>query len=194
MKIGTSCLLLGACLLTGCWQKSVHPFYERGDVAFDEKLFGSWREAKDTEASPDDKAQVWSFSPSGDMTYKLEIKDGENTQSYEARLFKLDGQQLLDIQPTERTVSTIPAHNLFKVVATQPKLELAALNIDWVQKWLRQNPEALAHFAVPDPEHRHDRDKDELVLSADTKALQKFLREHLKEDEFFGKPQAFKKH
>jgi len=193
MKIGTSCLLLGACLLIGCWQKSVQPFYEKSDVTFDEKLFGTWREAKDTEPSPDDKPQTWTFSAGGDMTYKLEIKDGEETQSYEARLFKLDGQPLLDIHPTERTVSTIPAHNLFKVVATEPKLELAALNIDWVQKWLRQNPEALAHFAVPDPEQRHNRDKDELVLSADTKALQKFLRAHLKDDDFFGKNQTFKK-
>ena len=193
MKIRISCLLLGACLLTGCWQKSINPFYERADVVFDEHLVGSWRESTDSEPAPDDKVPVWTFSPGGNMSYKLEIQDGEEAHSYAAHLFKLDGQQLLDIFPTDRAISTIPVHNLFKVVTTQPKIELAALNIDWVQKWLRQNPETLAHIAIPDAEHRHNREKDELVLSADTKSLQKFLREHLKDDEIFGKTQVFKK-
>jgi len=192
MKIRTSCLLLSACLLAGCWQKSLNPFYTAADLAFDAKLVGSWKEKKESSDGKEEKGQEWTFTGGAGKGYKLEIEDGDETHRYEAHLFKLDGHRFLDIVPTERTVSTIPAHNLFKVIEIGPSLQLAALNINWVQKWLRANPTSLAHIAVIDPEHRDDREKDELVLTADTKALQKCLRENWSDPDLFGGPVVFK--
>lgn len=192
MKIRTSCLLLSACLLAGCWQKSLNPFYTAADLAFDSKLAGSWKEKKESSDGKEEKGQDWTFTAGPDKGYKLEIEDGDETHRYDAHLFKLDGHRLLDIVPTERTVSTIPAHNLFRVIEIGPTLQLAALNPDWVHKWLRKNPGALAHVAVVDPEHRDDREKDELVLTAETKALQKFLREHWSDADLFTGPVVFK--
>jgi hypothetical protein len=42
----TFAMLMAVVLLTGCWQKSVYPFYKDKDVYFDEKLLGTWREDK----------------------------------------------------------------------------------------------------------------------------------------------------
>ena len=48
-------------------------------------------------------------------------------------------------------------------------------------------------MTIVDPEHRDDRDKDEIVLTADTKALQKFVREHLNDEDFFVGDSVLKK-
>ncbi|HEY0550045.1 MAG TPA: hypothetical protein VGF13_10630 [Verrucomicrobiae bacterium] len=191
MKLRTLCLLLGAGLLAGCWQKSLNAFYTPGDVISDGKLARAWREKKVNSEGKEEPGQIWTFTESGDKSYKVEIKDGDESHHYEAHLFKLDDHRLLDLMPTERTVSTIPAHNLFRVTEIETNLQLARLSIDWMQKWLRQHPASLAHIAVIDPDHRDDRENDELVLTAETKALQKFLREHWNDADFFADTVTF---
>ena len=193
MKIRTSGLLLSACLLAGCWQKSLNPFYATADLAFDAKLAGSWKEKKESANESDEKGMLWTFTTGPEKGYKLEIQDGDEKHPYVAYLFKLDGHRMLDLMPAERAVSTIPAHNLFRVMELGPELRLTMLNPDWVHKWLRKNPTSLAHIAIVDPENRDDREKDELVLTADTKALQKFLREHWDDADLFTGPVSFKR-
>ena len=192
MKLRTSCVLLGACLLTGCWQKSLNPFYTAADVTFDARLVGSWSERKESKDGQEEKGQDWTFTDANRGGYKLEIEDGDETHPYEAHLFTLGEHRFLDIAPVERSLSTIPAHHLFKVIEIGPSLQLAALNTNWLQKWLRKNPKALAHVAVADPEHRDNREKDELVLTANTKALQKFLQDNWSDAGLFTGAVTFK--
>ena len=192
MKIRTVCLLLGALLLAGCWQKSLHPFYQPQDLVFDDGLLGTWREGEEPKAGDEDTGNVWRFARRDAGGYELELADGDQTNRYVAQLFELDNVLLLDIVPAERTMSTIPAHNLFKVITTERQLALAALNTDWMQKWLRKNPGRLAHFAVVDTDHPEDRKTDEFVLTADTAALQKFLRAHWGETNLFAEPEPLR--
>src|SRR5215210_6049890 len=107
MKTQTTGLLLAALLLAGCWQKSLNPFYTATDLIFDAKLAGSWKEYK---GENNEGGNIWKFSDAdaATKTYKLEIADGDEKQTYDARLFQLDGQRLLDIVSRERGVSTIP--------------------------------------------------------------------------------------
>ena len=191
MKLRTLCLLIGAGLLAGCWQKSLNAFYTPGDVISDAKLVRAWHEKKVNSEGKEEPGQVWTFTESDEKSYKLEIKDGDETHRYEAHLFKLNDHLLLDLLPTERTVSTIPAHSLFKVTEMGANLQMARLSIDWMQKWLRKNPGSLAHMAVIDPDNRDDREKDELILTAETKALQKFLREHWNDADLFAGTMTF---
>jgi len=192
MKIRTSCLLLTALLLAGCWQKSISPFYTTKDLVSEPKLVRTWREAKDSNDASDNDRMTWTFTNAGEKRFDLVLQDKNEKHEFEARLFKLGEERFLDLESQTRAVSTVPAHHLFKVVELTPDLKLAALSIDWVQKWLGNHPGALAHIAIVDPEHRDDRDKDELVLTADTKALQKFVGEHLTDDGFFDKPTVLK--
>jgi hypothetical protein len=191
MKPRITCLLLSAVFLAGCWQKSLNPFYTTADVAYEGRLIGAWHEQKDG-SNDGEKPRAWTFTEGLNKGYKLEIQEKDETHSYAGHFFKLDGYQLLDIIPAKQAVSTIPAHHLFKVVELEPNLKLAMLDIEWMQEWLRKNPGALAHIAIADPDSPDDREQDELVLTAETQALQKFLKQHWNEPKLFSEPIVLK--
>lgn len=194
MKTKTTCLLLLTGLLAGCWQKSVSPFYTAKDVVAESKLAGVWREPRDPNETAEDNRATWEFTRGDDKRFDLVIWNKEDRQEYDAYVFKLGDERYLDIGSKSRAISTTPVHHLFKLISVEPELKLAALNTDWMQKWLRNHPESIAHVAVIDPEHREDRDKDELVLTASTKSLQAFVRQHAAEENFFAEPTVFRRH
>jgi len=188
MKIRTSCLLLLAVLLAGCWQKSVQPFYTAGDVIAEPKLAGKWTEQKES-----DDRMTWTFTDAGDKRWNVLVQSKDEKYEFEGRVFKMGNDRFLDLVGKVSGVSTIPAHHLFRIVELGSELKMTGLNTDWVKKWLKKNPSSLAHIVAPDPEHRDDRDSDEYILTADTKALQKFVREHLNDEDFFVGDTVLKK-
>ena len=188
MKTKTTCLLLMTGLVAGCWQKSANPFYTAKDTMAEPKLAGVWREPRDPGETGEDNRATWEFTRGDDKRFDLVIWNKDDRQEYDAHVFKLGDERYLDIGSKSRAISTMPVHHLFKVTSVEPDLKLAALNTDWMQKWLRSHPESLAHVAIYDPEHRDERDKDELVLTATTKALQAFLRQHTGDENFFAEP------
>lgn len=189
MKLRTTGLLLTALLLAGCWQKSVNPFYTAKDLVAEPKLSGTWKEQKQ---NAHENKMIWTFNDATSLRHDLTIRDDKDKHTYDAHVFRLDGARYLDLLPSRpREVSQMPVHHLFKLEEVGETLKIAPLNIEWVQTWLRKNPGALAHTAVVDPENRDDREQDELVLTADTKALQSFLRKHAKEEKFWGKTVTF---
>jgi ribonuclease BN (tRNA processing enzyme) len=188
MKLRTSGLLLTAVLLAGCWQKSVHPFYTEKDLVAEPKLSGTWKEQKDGD---EDNKMIWTFNDATPLRFDLTFRKGDEKLEYDAHVFRLEGTRFLDIMSRSREVSTLPVHHLFKIEELGATLKIAPLSTEWMQKWLRKNPASLAHVVVIEPEHRDDREQDELVLTADTKALQSFLRTHLNDEGFFTKPTTF---
>ena len=183
MKLKAMCLLLGALVLAGCFQKSLHAFYTPGDVVAEPKIIGAWQQLD--EQGNKEKGQIWTFTESGQKNYRLGYTNENETLNYEARVFTLDDQRFMDIVSIGESVSTIPSHHLFKVVEVGSHLQVAMLNLDWMRKWLRQNPASLSHIVVVNPQHREDRDQDEFILTADTKALQAFVRQHRNDADFF---------
>lgn len=192
MKIRTTCLLLMTLAVAGCWQKSVSPFYTTADLVAEPALAGVWREPKTPGDSGDDDPPLWEFVDVGGKRFDLVIRDKTERYEYDAHVFKLGANRFLDLGSKARSVSGVPAHHLFKLEVGSD-VKLAALNTDWMQKWLRKNPGSLPHVTVIDPEHRDDRDKDELVLTAETAALQRFVREHSADESFFVEPVALKR-
>ena len=190
MKTKLSCLFVGLCLLTGCWQKSLLPFYQATDVRFDPKLLGAWKFTTD-DPSQRSNSKVWTFTNGVAQEYRLTIAENDQERLYVAHLFELGGMQWLDLFSAKRGISTVPAHNLLRVVVKAGSMELSLLDTDWVQGWLRKNPTALAHIAVEDPDAPDNREKDELVLTAETKALQKFLVSHKNDAGFFESPKTY---
>ena len=169
-------LLLAACI------PSINPFYTDKDVVFEKKLLGEWQE-KDKPDEP----EIWKFEEGKDKAYKLTITDKDGKQGeFEAHLFKLKQDYFMDLVVTEIgtnvidlvKASLIPAHLLMRVPQIESELKLAWLDFDWLDKYLKEHPKALAHH----------RDDDRIFLTAETADLQSFLLKHLGEDELFGKP------
>jgi hypothetical protein len=71
-----------------------------------------------------------------------------------------------------------PGHLLFRVLAIEPELKLAACDYDWLEKYLDTHPHSLAH-------HKEDK---RLLLTASTSELQRFMLAHLGKGELFQEP------
>ena len=174
-------LLLAA--LAGCIP-SVHPFYTKTDVVFEAGLVGEWQ-AKEESSDP----QRWKFEKGEEKSYKLTVTEKEGKHGeFKAHLFKLKDEHFLDIVPNECRFDTnqaemisfsiIAGHLLVRVAQLEPDLKFAFFDFDWLEKFLEKNPKSLAHY------HEENR----LVLTADTPELQRFVVQHLAEDELFQKP------
>ena len=178
-------LLLGCALaLAGC-VPSWNPFYTDKDLAFDPALAGTWRPVEAKAGSQ----ETWAFKTDDNTRYQLTQTDEQGRQAtFDARLFKLKGQRFLDLYLTKveggqlklndwASISLVPAHLLLKVEQIEPTLKLAAMNPDWMQKYLKKNPDAIAHRIVSD---------GDVVLAASTGELQQFILAHQGDQEFFG--------
>jgi hypothetical protein len=170
--------------LAGC-VPSWNPFYAEKDLTFDPALVGTWRPVEAKESSK----ETWAFTKAGDKLYQLQQTDEEGRKAaFEARLFKLKDHRFLDLYLTKvegdqlkvnawASISLVPAHLLLKVEQIEPALKLAAMNPDWMQTYLKQHPNAIAHRVVSD---------GNIVLAASTDELQKFVLAHLGDKDFIG--------
>jgi hypothetical protein len=182
MKKRTLIAIVAAGLLLAACIPSVHPYYLEKDLAFEPKLVGEWQE-KDKVEEP----QIWKFEEGKEKAYNLTVTEKEGKRGeFEAHLFKLKQEYFLDIVATEIgtnvadliTASLIPGHLLLRVPAIEPELQLAGADFDWLQRYLKEHPKALAHYT----------ENDRIVLTAETADLQSFVLKHLGEGELFGKP------
>lgn len=183
-------LLIGLALV-GC-VPSWNPFYTDKDLVFDPALVGTWRPVEAKESSK----ETWAFTKAGDKLYQLQETDEEGRKAvFEVRLFQLSGQRFVDLYLTKveedglkvnawAGISLVPAHLLLKVEQIEPSLKLAATNPDWMQKFLKKDPSAIAHQVVGD---------GSIVLTAGTAELQRFLLAHRNDAEFFGGPMEMKR-
>jgi hypothetical protein len=182
--------LAAAVLLTGCWQKSVYPFYRDKDVFFEEKLIGSWHEA----GKQEDEGTTWSFEKAEpSKVYKVHIADKETKLDCDGRLFKLGETTFLDLHSRNRGVVDMPAHALFRVKELGDTFKLQMLSPGWFKNRMQLQPKEIANMFITDPEHPDDVDKGEFVLTAPTEQLQKYLLEHLNDEGFWEEPGELKK-
>jgi hypothetical protein len=177
-------LLLFVVALTGC-VPSWNPFYAEKDLTFDPTLIGTWQPVEAEESSK----EAWEFTKAGDKLYQLVQTDEQGRKAtFEVRLFKLKDHRFVDLHLTKvegdqlkvndwASISLVPAHLLLKVEQIERALKLAATNPDWMQKFLKENPGAIAHRVVSD---------GNIVLAASTSELQKFVLAHQDDKEFFG--------
>ena len=167
---------------------SVYPLYTARDLAFDPALIGAWQE----DGSPDES---WTFTKLDDTTYRLVVKDGKLSAPFDAHLLRLGPHRFLDMTPHRDglpqdvmpdifEMSLIPGHLFLKVTQIEPVLRMAMLDPDWIEKRLKEHPSDLVHVKP--------RDK-EIVLTAPTADLQKFILRHANDKDAFGDASELKK-
>lgn len=171
-------------LLAGCIP-SVHPFFTEQDIVRDPRLLGPWQ--------CEDEHWGFAAAPENDGSCVLTVEDtGKGKRSaLTAQLFKLGDDLFLDLSPREldlrgqhdlATASLIAGHLLLRVRTLGEFLEVSYCNYEWLGKYLEQHPAALAHHV--DRRGKADRSA---VITAETAALQAFVRAHLAEGELFDR-------
>jgi len=195
MKRETKSIVLAALaiavLFTGCWQKSVYPFYKDKEVFFEEKLIGTWREADKTA----DEGATWVFEKAeAPNVFKVKIT-AKDTQPFDCdgRLFKLGETKFLDMHSRNRGIVDMPAHALFRVRELGETFKFQMLSPGWFKSRMQLHPKEIPNVFTSDPEHPDDVDKGEFVLTADTDRLQKYVLEHLNDEGFWEEPGELKK-
>jgi hypothetical protein len=159
------------------WPLSVHAFYQPQDRVFEPGLVGKWRGADEHDRSG------LQFEAQGTNGYKLTFKldlDRDETEVMEVCAFRLQGQLFLDLRsaPDEKTREQllapplIPSHLLLRVDQCQPTLRAKVWNEEWVQGYLKKQPDLLQGEILGDPD-------DRIVLTAKTARLRQLVLQSL---------------
>src|SRR5258708_27844960 len=157
---GAVVTLLSACI------PSVHPFFMAKDMRFDPQLLGKWQQKDDSDGT-------WKFERAEDESYKLTVTEKGNKKSTcDAHLFKLKEELFLDIIPNDLKLAedqadlvgaaVFPGHLLVRIGLSGSQLKLTFFDFDWVEKYLKEHPTALAHHL----EHKR------ILFTAETQKLQ----------------------
>jgi hypothetical protein len=174
-------------LFAGCVATSVYPFYTAKDVVFEPGLVGTWGEPGSTNAAN----EQWRFEKAEGQAYKLTVQDKEKSTEFDTYLFKLKGGLFLDLCPRERPDNSLPLHYLLKVNRLEASLEVSTLDYGWLKKLVEKNPRAIRHLVVP--KKLGESGEGDLVLTADTAELQKFILKHVNTDEAFTKSEVMQR-
>lgn len=145
MRMIKSLIILGALMLNvGCIH-SLHPIYTDEDIVFEPSLVGVWEDGKET----------WAFSWMEDENaYKLVYTDNEGKPGrFTAHLVNIEGKLFLNFFPEEREVEEnafyqwhfVPFHSFAYVEQIEPTLKMRFPNGDWLEKHLKDNPDAIKH-------------------------------------------------
>ena len=161
----------GLCLpmLAGCIVLSVYPFYNPQDVIFDPAITGHWAKA-------DAAGETWQFDAAGDNAYLVTVKDSNQTNCFEAHLFKLkqSNTHFLDLLTTNRDAFELPMHLISTVTQNDSNLTVQFMDYGWLTRVLETNTVALRHIVVP--QNTGDTNQGNMLyVTASTRDLQGFL-------------------
>ena len=172
----------------GCVVRSLHPLYTNKDLVFDPALLGEW--------TPKDSNASWTFTKRSEKQYTVVVHSNEDNQKavFIGHLARINGVLFLDIVPDGSARegdpydgTMLPVHLFARVLRIQPTLQVALLNVGWLEEHLKENPAAIKHEKVKDA----DVEGDQIVLTASSEDLQRFLIAHLKTTGAFHEPMEF---
>lgn len=169
-----------ALLFSGCVVQSIHPLFAEKDYIAYPSLVGTWTQSDDGK-----EEGVWTFV--GDSKrYQLTHTDKkEHKAIFQVAAGKIGTNVFLDFFPDDllpgselnefAAVHLIGAHIFAKAVKTNDALLLIAMDVEWLDKYLEQNPNGIAHVV---------QDK-RAILTASTEDLQKFVAKHGNDEKVF---------
>ncbi len=182
-KLPLAFALLFVVLLAGC-VTTLNPIYTDQDIIFDPAVLGDWHDSETPE--------TYQFSQSGEKEYHLVYTDENGTSAdFTVKLVELAGIRFFDVFPDEPDLGGngfyemhfLPVHSFIRVYQAGPTLKIAAINSDWLEDYLKDNPNAVQNQEI----------EGELVLTAHTADLQKFLVNVSKIEGAFEEPTLLEK-
>ncbi len=173
-------LLLGLLASGGCGFGSLNATFDPRAGEFDARLLGTWRVSGERELAVVGRGR--------NDTYRVDYTDEDGaTGRFRARLGRLDGRRVLDLQPDGRALETVsdafknlllPLHTMFFVDSIGQEVRLLGLRPDSLEAYLEREPQAVAH----------ERTDDLIVLTASTPELEHFLADYGRRLGVFDEP------
>ncbi len=183
-------------LLQGCLVKSLHPFFTDKDLIFKKELIGNWTD-KDSAAWEIRQHMRFTglFKPDApDNSYDIALTDNKGTSHYIAHLFRLEDHLYLDFLPVDISCQNdlaglhlVATHTLAKVDLSGGKIIIGWYNEEWLTGLFNKNKIRIAHERVPSDTDQRDPESMQIILTAQTEELQKFIIK------YGNDPEAFKK-
>ena len=182
--------------LQGCLVKSLHPFFTEQDILFKKELLGNWTDKDSAAWEIRQHMRITGLlKPNApDKSYDISLTDNKGTSHYIAHLFRLEDQLYLDFLPTDISCQNdlaglhlVATHSLAQVDLSGGKIIIRWYNEEWLIGLFNNNKIRIAHERVPyDPDQRNP-ESMQVILTAQTEELQKFIIK------YGNDPEAFKK-
>lgn len=168
----------------GCiTQASLQPLFEEGDAVAVPEVLGTWEQVADRDP-------VTIEIRDGESGLELRLLHEKRTTLFEVRFGRLAGEtfwdltaQALEDEEPLFTLHRWPVHSFARVRVEGDRLEVAMLSPDWTKGVLGSGSVDVAHEVV-------DR---EILLTADTADLKRFVSDHMADPDAFDAPLVFRR-
>lgn len=175
MRSAKILIMLGVAIFLSNCVPSLHPLFTDKDVIFDPTLVGTWID--------EDGKSTWTFQKSGENAYELVYTENEEPAKFQAHLLKLGDFLFLDIFPEESGMKNglykgllIPAHGFSRIWMEGDSVRLAYLDPDWLKGMIDQKKVKIDHDFID----------QSIILTAQTKDLQKFALKYAEDAKAFS--------
>jgi hypothetical protein len=122
------------------------------------------------------------------------LTPAEKKYVMDAHLFRIKNEHFLDLfNPNGRDdimPPPVPTHLLIRVFQLAPTLRMAALDYEWLSNLTEKDPATVRHHLVVTDEKAQNA---QIVLTADTPGLQKFIGNNLKTEDAWKDPFELKR-
>lgn len=182
-------------ILPGCLVKSLHPFYTEQDLVFKQELLGQWsgRDGSSWEISRHMRSTGLLNPKVADQAYDIIYTSDKGSSRFIAHLFKIGQQLYIDFYPAEGAGATemesyhfIQAHSLAQLQVSNGMLTIRWYNEEWLMDLFNKNRIRIAHERVPYDLDDNDPGHKQVILTAPTPELQKFIRKYGQDPEAFS--------
>ncbi len=182
----TKSIILTALLvitMSSCLVKSLHPFYTEKDIVYKPELNGKWQGADSTTWEIRQHTVFAGFGKDNKPSncYDILYTDKKGTSKFLAHLFSLDKQLYLDFYLPDMegqdlaVMHMVPAHTLAKVELGKDQITIKWYNEEWLVKLFNENRIRIGHERIPYDLDDKNPDNFQVVLTAPTADLQKFI-------------------
>jgi hypothetical protein len=172
-----------AILMSSCLVKSLHPFYTGKDIVYKPELLGLW-------TGPDSARweirQHRSFAgfmkdEKPENCYDILYTNDKGSTKFLAHMFSLGNQLYLDFYLPDvegqdlAVMHLVPAHTLARVEPGKDQITIKWYNEEWLVRLFNENRIRIGHERIPYDLDEKNPDNFQVVLTAPTADLQKFI-------------------
>ena len=128
-------------LITGCFVKSLHPFYRENELLFKKELLGTWIGNDSSVWKIEQRMKSTGFLKPQipEIAYLINYTDKEGMAKFSVHLFKLGNRLFLDFYPEEVESSNdlmashlVPMHTVATVDLAPEKIVIQWYNEEWL--------------------------------------------------------------